>query len=50
MIVCGKPFWRLATADLPTETLGTYLAARIVTATKPNGGVRPFASDRSSDG
>ena len=43
MIVCGKPFGRLATADFPTEILGTYLAARIVPATKPNGGVRPFA-------
>ena len=39
-----EAFWRLATADVPTEILGTYLAARIVPyATKPNGGVRPFA-------
>ena len=46
-----EAFWRLATADVPTEILGTYLAARIVPATKPNGGVRPFAHpDRSSGG
>ena len=38
-----EAFWRLATAGVPTEILGTYLAARIVPATKPNGGVRPFA-------
>ena len=38
-----EAFWRLATADVPTEILGTYLAARIVPASKPNGGVRPFA-------
>ena len=38
-----EAFWRLATADVPTEILGTSLAARIVPATKPNGGVRPFA-------
>ena len=38
-----EAFWRLATADVPTEILGTYLAARIVSATKPNGGVHPFA-------
>ena len=38
-----EAFWRLATDDVPTEILGTYLAARIVPATKPNGGVRPFA-------
>ena len=38
-----EAFWRLATADVPTEILGTYLAARIVPATKPSGGVRPFA-------
>ena len=43
MTACGKPFWRLATADVPTEILGTYLAARIVPATKPKVGVRPFA-------
>ena len=35
--------WRLATADVPTEILGTCLAGRIVPACKPNGGVRPFA-------
>ena len=35
--------WGLATADVPTEILGTNLATRIVPATKPNGGVRPFA-------
>ena len=40
---CGKPFWRLATADVPTEILGPHLAARIVPATKPNGRVRPSA-------
>ena len=39
-----EAFWRLATADVPTEILGTYLAARIVPATKPNGGVRLFAT------
>ena len=38
-----EAFWRFAAADVPTEILGTYLAARIVPATKPNGGVRPFA-------
>ena len=38
-----EAFWRLATADVPSEILGTCLAARIVPATKPNGGVRPFA-------
>ena len=36
-------FWKLASADVPTEILGTYLAARIVLGFKPNGGVRPFA-------
>ena len=41
-----EAFWRLATADVPTEILGTHLAARIVPATKPNGGVRPFAIGR----
>ena len=39
----GDPCDSVATADVPTEILGTYLAARIVPATKPNGGVRPFA-------
>ena len=34
---------RHATADVPTDILGTHLAARIVPATKPKGGVRPFA-------
>ena len=38
-----EAFWRLATADVPTEILGTHLAARIVPATKPNGGVCFFA-------
>ena len=38
-----EAFWRLATADVPTEIFGTYLAARIVPATKTNGEVRPFA-------
>ena len=38
-----EAFWGLATADVPTEILGTYLAARIVPATKPNGAVSPFA-------
>ena len=32
-------FCKLATADLPTETLDTCLAARIVLGSKPNGGV-----------
>ena len=39
-----QPSWlkvcRLATADVPTEILSTYLAARIVPAIKPNVGVR----------
>ena len=37
------PFWKLASADVPAEILGTYLAARIVPGSKPNEGVRPFA-------
>ena len=36
-------FWKLATARVPTEILGTFLAARIVPGSKPNGGVRSFA-------
>ena len=40
---CESVFWRLATADVSTGILGTYLAARTVPATKPSGGVRPFA-------
>ena len=34
--------WELASADVPTKILGTYLAARVVPGSKPNGGNRPF--------